>query len=682
MQNIDIAYGLFFQELNLRTESYDDRLISQKKVYLLQEMGINTNFRFFMRKGAPFSWDLANYLYLKYELLKPDFKKEAEKKNIHLKDNAVQVVAAMNDLAEQRPEKTSTTYWYEILTATHFIRKYWKPESLYSAVRRSLPGITRNQFQAAEEALKKLEETIARIQLIPTDSSAAVPAPTPAVSTRKPSLEVKKYINDPVYGGIPVTELEMELINLPIFQRLRNLRQLSRVSYAFPGAEHSRFVHSLGVLYITGLMTDHLREKYKNDKDVFTEKDCIKMRVAALLHDIGHYPLSHYGENVYGYCEDKIHKEENNTSVTGHVVGLPDEKKHQLYHLASAHSSSAHHEFLGKYLVMHHNDILAVLHKYGLDPQEIGEIFTGEIGLKNMVYNQLLHSSLDADRLDYLLRDSFQTGVTYGKVDLQYLVRLLMIVKDGSAGNVLVCKKKGQHVVEHYLMARYFHYAQVVFHKTNGAFEGLTKILYLKLVMAKRFMYHSLDDIHQNINEESFLHFTDAQLEAAWKNYYDDPNNTDEEFKTLYRMYINRKRPKMILELKDLYEGKEGREEFKNLVKILEDDPEQITKILGSDVKWFYQMPQLRIEKIDHFDPNGNLSKKEMDAVREAVKLYDEKEKKLSYLGADKLSVAGLLSGYTCKFIRIYVFDEEDKLRSKYEQYAEDIRKLIKPATK
>ena len=67
-----------------------------------------------------------------------------------------------------------------------------------------------------------------------------------------------KYINDPVYGGIPITEIELQIIDTPIFQRLRGLRQLARVNYVFPGAEHSRYVHSLGVLYIMGLMTDHL----------------------------------------------------------------------------------------------------------------------------------------------------------------------------------------------------------------------------------------------------------------------------------------------------------------------------------------------------------------------------------------------------------------------------------------
>lgn len=114
-------------------------------------------------------------------------------------------------------------------------------------------------------------------------------------------LKIVKYINDPVYGGIAITQMELEIIDTPIFQRLRGLRQLARVNFVFPGAEHSRYVHSLGVLYIMGLMTEHLLKQ-----GMLTEDDVVKMRAAALLHDIGHYPLSHLGESVYSYCKDKV----------------------------------------------------------------------------------------------------------------------------------------------------------------------------------------------------------------------------------------------------------------------------------------------------------------------------------------------------------------------------------------
>lgn len=476
-------------------------------------------------------------------------------------------------------------------------------------------------------------------------------------------LKPVKYINDPVYGGIPITELEMKIIDTPIFQRLRGLRQLARVNYVFPGAEHSRYVHSLGVLYIMGLMTDHLLKREEINED-----DAVKMRVAALLHDIGHYPFSHLGETVYGYCKD-------NETADGLIKGQNDEPV-PLYELASAYSKTAHHEYLGKYIVENNSEIVTILTEYNLDPTEIGEIFTGEIGSRNMVYSQLLHSSLDADRLDYLLRDSYQTGVKYGLVDLQYLVRLLMIVENPDLSsenkNILVCNKKGQHVIEHFLMSRYFHYSQVIFHKTNAAFEGMIKSMYIKLVQSGNFMYKSLAEIHNNINTYKFLSFNDASLEIAFENYYRE--TTDEEYKRLYEMYRERIRPKVVFEKKDLYEESPS-PEFSVLKWELRRNPEKITELLKTD-RWGYQIVPISIERIhSHYTLTEGNQNHEED-LREAVKLYDIDNDKISYLAEDKLSVINRLANYKSEFIRIYVLEERGK-NYNYDKMHQDIKNLI-----
>lgn len=474
-------------------------------------------------------------------------------------------------------------------------------------------------------------------------------------------LSIVKYINDPVYGGIGITQIELELIDTPEFQRLRGLRQLARVNFVFPGAEHSRYVHSLGVLYIMGLMTDHLyRQK------MIEEQDIIKLRVAALLHDIGHYPLSHLGESVYSYCLDN-----QNAS---NIVKTDMDYQPKLYEMASAHSKSADHEYLGKYIVENNKNIRDILDKYGLDATEIGEIFTGKYGSRNMVYTQLLHSSLDADRLDYLLRDSYQTGVKYGLVDLQYLIRLLMVVNDPKMAKnqkVLVCNKKGQHVVEHFLMSRYFHYSQVIFHKTNAAFEGMIRCMYIKLVQKKQFLFNSLQDIHENVNEEKFLQFNDAMLENAFKEYY--YKTSDEEYKRLYEMFRDRIRPKIVFELKDLYEDS-PKQEFSVLKWKLKKEPEKISKIIGSE-KWGYQIVPIQIEKIHgHY----GVSERDIneDDLREAVKLYDKDNGKISYLAEDNLSIINKLSNFQSEFIRIYVLEERDS-EYDYEKIHEEIKSMI-----
>ncbi|MCI9445823.1 MAG: HD domain-containing protein [Lachnospiraceae bacterium] len=476
-------------------------------------------------------------------------------------------------------------------------------------------------------------------------------------------LKIVKYINDPVYGGIAITQMELEIIDTPIFQRLRGLRQLARVNFVFPGAEHSRYVHSLGVLYIMGLMTDHLLKK-----GMLEEEDAVKMRAAALLHDIGHYPLSHLGESVYSYRKD------NKIADSIIELGEQSEKKH-LYEMSSSHSNSAHHERLGKYIVVNNRLISRILKKNGLDPDEIGSIFTGELGSRNMVYTQLLHSSLDADRLDYLLRDSYQTGVKYGLVDLQYLVRLLVVVEDPGLpkrnNKVLACIKKGQHVVEHFLMSRYFHYSQVIFHKTNAAFEGMVKCMYIKLVQSGGFLYDSLEKIQDSVNEEDFLKFNDSFLEVCLKEYYD--KTEDEEYKRLYEMYRDRIRPKVIFEMKDLYEESPS-SEFSVLKWELKKNPDTITQIIGSD-RWGYQIVPIEIEKIHN---SYKVSEKNADseALREAVKLYDTDSGEISYLAGDRLSIVSKLANYRSEFIRIYVLEEKGK-KYDFKKMHQDIKSLI-----
>lgn len=461
-----------------------------------------------------------------------------------------------------------------------------------------------------------------------------------------------KYINDPVYGGVAISTLELELISTPIFQRLRGLKQLAHVNYVFPGAEHSRFVHSLGVLYIMGLMTDHLLRR--GDIEI---EDVIKMRVAALLHDIGHYPLSHLGEGVYSYCKD-------NQSASNLLEGLGETQEAPLHVLSSSHSKSAHHEKLGKYVIENNEDISAILDSYGINKTEIGSIITGEIGSYNMVYSQLLHSSLDADRLDYLLRDSYQTGVRYGLVDFEYLIRLLMVSKnykvskDSPSKDVLVCNKKGQHVVEHFLMCRYFHYSQVIGHKTSLAFEGIIKAMYIKMVKNNKLIFNSYEEIQKNINNDKFLAFNDSMLYQAFNDYYKNAN--DNSFNKMYESFIKRKRPKIVYEVKDLHK-KSANTKFAILARELKKYPEKITEILGVDENsWGYQVMPVNFERIPaHYSFTEGIDDHEED-LREAIKVIDSSGK-ISYLAVDELSIINKLADYKNETLRIFMIEEEGK---------------------
>ena len=142
-------------------------------------------------------------------------------------------------------------------------------------------------------------------------------------------------------------------------------------------------------------------------------------------------------------------------------------------------------------------------------------------------------------------------------------------------------------------MSRYFHYSQVIFHKTNAAFEGMVKCMYIKLVQSGNFLYNSLEEIHDSVNDEEFLKFNDSFFEVSLKEYYDKTN--DEEYKRLYEMYRDRIRPKVIFEIKDLYEDSPS-QEFAVLKWELKKNPDKITQIIGSD-RWGYQIVPITIEK-------------------------------------------------------------------------------------
>lgn len=469
-------------------------------------------------------------------------------------------------------------------------------------------------------------------------------------------LEIVKYINDPVYGSIGLTSMEVDLINTPVFQRLRGLRQLARVDYVFPGAEHSRFVHSLGVLYVMGLMTEHLLHH-----NMINEEDAVKMRVAALLHDIGHFPLSHLGETVYGYFED--------SSYSSKIISTEENAEKNtipLYQLSSFQSKSADHERLGKYIVENNSSIRETLISNDLNPSEIGDIFTGKFGAINMVYTQLLHSSLDADRLDYLLRDSFQTGVKYGLVDLEYLIRLLMVIDTpyemkekelGGSEKMLVCDKKGQHVIDHFLMSRFFHYSQVVNHKTNASFEGLIKCMYIKLVDSGKYMFNNLNEIRENVNTDRFLSFNDASLEVAFKEYNDITQ--DEEYKMLYRMYRRRYRPKTLIDLKCFDKNDAHSDEVTVLKRLLKKEPEKISEIIGSN-HWGYQVKSISVEKIHSRSTTKESREARGEDYGEAIKLYDRRSHEVSYLAENPLSVINKLADYNSQFVRIFILDDEE----------------------
>src|SRR6267142_788642 len=244
----------------------------------------------------------------------------------------------------------------------------------------------------------------------------------------------EKIIRDPVHDVIglhtdrPLEALLFRLLNAPQVQRLRRVRQLGLASLAYPGADHSRYSHSLGVMETARKMIDRLRFLFKIDPQ--EEAVCL---VAALLHDLGHGPFSHVFERITGLSHEWM---------TQQII---------------EDASSGLHALLSEF-----------------DPKLPAHI----AGLLNCLpkrtfYNDILASQLDADRFDYLLRDNLMTGSQYGGFDLNWLIQAITI---DEASDRLVVTAKGISAVEDYLQARYHMYRNVYFHKVVRSAEGMVKL--------------------------------------------------------------------------------------------------------------------------------------------------------------------------------------------------------------
>lgn len=265
------------------------------------------------------------------------------------------------------------------------------------------------------------------------------------------SVNKRKIFNDPIYGFIAIPfDIILDLIDHPWFQRLRRIKQLGMSHLVYPGALHTRFHHAMGAMHLMGEAIEVLRGKGVN----ITEKEAEAVTIAILLHDIGHGPFSHALEHS---IVDGVHHEE--------ISLLLMDKLNE--------------EFDGKLS-------LAI------------KIFTNKY--KKKFLHQLVSSQLDMDRLDYLNRDSFFTGVSEGVVSSDRILKMLAVHKDE-----LVIEEKGIYSIEKFIVARRLMYWQVYLHKTVVASEFmLVNILKRAKFLAScgeklfctppfaRFLYHQI----------------------------------------------------------------------------------------------------------------------------------------------------------------------------------------------
>ncbi|GGE82343.1 HD domain-containing protein [Priestia taiwanensis] len=313
---------------------------------------------------------------------------------------------------------------------------------------------------------------------------------------RNQKLSETKVFKDPVHRYVHVRDQVIwDLIGTEEFQRLRRIKQLGTTYFTFHGAEHSRFGHSLGVYEIIRRMIDDVF----TGREAWNDDDRLLCLCAALLHDVGHGPFSHAYEKVF-----KLN----------------------------------HEEFTQK-IILGDTEIHAVLTKVSTTfPQEVAEVI-GKTS-KNKLVTSMISSQIDADRMDYLLRDAHFTGVSYGNFDLERLLRVMRPQQ-----HQVVIKHSGMHAVEHYIMSRYQMYWQIYFHPVSRSAEViLAKILHRAKKLHHEYYNFKHEPIHfysifaEEVTLEDYIKLDEAVMTYYFHMWQEED---DAILSDLCRRFLNRK---------------------------------------------------------------------------------------------------------------------------------------------
>jgi HD superfamily phosphohydrolase len=376
----------------------------------------------------------------------------------------------------------------------------------------------------------------------------------------------RKIINDPVHGFIKIPSAFIyDIIEHPFLQRLRRIKQLGLTSYVYPGATHTRFQHALGAAHLMGMAIQNIRLKGLK----VTEEESEAAIIAILLHDIGHGPFSHALEQ----------------SIIENFT---------------------------------HEDMSALL------MDKLNEEFGGKLDLALGIFNnkyhkkflhQLVSSQLDMDRLDYLKRDSFYTGVSEGVIGSDRIIKMLNVVDDN-----LVVEAKGIYSIENFLIARRLMFWQVYLHKTVLAAENLiVKVLQRAKYVAsydsdlfavnglKYFFKNNItkENLSRSKNEiiSNFVNLDDNDIITSVKVWINHP---DKVLSTLSGNLIDRKLPKIIIQ----------------------DQPFK-KDYLDNLIKRLSEMHRWHIEDVDYYIFTGSISNKAYSELDDKIKiLYNTGETK------------------------------------------------------
>lgn len=427
-------------------------------------------------------------------------------------------------------------------------------------------------------------------------------------------ISFRSQVLDNVHGFISYTEDEWKIMNTKLFKRLQSIKQLSVVNWVFPGSEHTRYIHSLGVMHIADKMA--IAMKLEN-------RDRRILRMAGLLHDIGHYPLSHVGEMPYRNLKIKdglmkiTDPVEFCRAVNDEVVQQISENHIKVKTTMMKPSDGLHHEAVGAEIIKNNKEIRKIVEEaLGEGAAEvIANIITGNVNdgpnalmKTDPLWVQIMHSELDADGIDYLMRDSVFAGTSFGSCEIDQLIRCLTVGIDPKSGERIMCiKPKGIPAADQYLVNKFFHYSQVVFNRHITISEWMAKkvIRWMQdnyLQINEKWCFPNRARMLQWMKEggpEAYIRFTDNQFWTAIDEISRKRKNVPPHIKRFCKYLLNHDEPELAKE---------------DEIRIVSRDNDRIQDALKQSDTW--NKPETRGEWITVLDSrtmSGQMRQEEFD---------------------------------------------------------------------